>query len=181
NQAIMDFGATVCLPRNPLCPSCMQRAACEAQRNGWTTQLPVKEKSVSKKQRWLYYFLVETSDGKVYIRQRTTKDIWEGLFELVLYETDRPAQFDEADIAASDVVRQLFGKQVLTVRHISRVYRQELSHQTIQGRFLTVRLGKVISEMKGYQLVSRKQLAEYPFPKFINGWLRDPAPAQTLF
>src|SRR5579872_3703919 len=75
NQAIMDFGATICLPRNPLCLSCMQRTACQAQQNGWTTQLPVKEKSVSKKQRWLYYFLVETPDGKAYIRQRTAKDI----------------------------------------------------------------------------------------------------------
>jgi A/G-specific adenine glycosylase len=181
NQAIMDFGATVCLPRNPLCPFCMQRSACRAQQNGWTAQLPVKEKSVSKKQRWLYYFLVETPDGKVYIRQRMAKDIWEGLFEFVLYETDGPLQFDEIDIAASEPVRQLFGRQVLTVRHISRVYRQELSHQTIQGRFLTIRLGKTIRGLKGYQPVSRKQLAEYPFPKFINAWLRDPTPAQTLF
>jgi len=181
NQAIMDFGATVCLPRNPLCTSCMQRSACLAQKNDWTTQLPVKEKSVSKKQRWLYYFLVEAPGEKVYLRQRTARDIWEGLFEFVLYETDRPLRFDETDISASGPVRQLFGAQALTVRDISRVYRQELSHQTIRGRFITVRTPKAIPGLEGYQLVSRKLLAEYPFPKFINAWLRDPPPAQTLF
>src|SRR5579859_4925347 len=30
NQAIMDFGATICLPRNPLCADCVQQAGCQA-------------------------------------------------------------------------------------------------------------------------------------------------------
>src|SRR6201995_4110576 len=85
NQAIMDFGATVCLPRNPLCVDCVQRDGCQAMQKGLTTQLPVKEKSIRKKQRWFYYFIVETADDKIYIRQRTGKDIWEGLYEFVLY------------------------------------------------------------------------------------------------
>ena len=42
NQAIMDFGATVCLPRNPLCTDCIQRDDCQARINELTTQLPVK-------------------------------------------------------------------------------------------------------------------------------------------
>ena len=181
NQAIMDFGATVCMPRNPLCGDCVQRDGCQALQKGLVSQLPVKEKSGRKRQRWFYYFIVETPGDRVYIRQRTGKDIWEGLFEFVLHETDGPVYFDHGEPAGSDLVSQLFGGQSLTVRYISRVYRQELSHQTIQGQFITVRLKEEMRRLSGYALVDRERLADYPFPKFINGWLQDPTPAQSLF
>ena len=87
NQAIMDFGATVCTPRNPQCASCLQQPGCVAWQKGMTEQLPVKEKIIRKKQRYLYYFVVETPKEEVYIRQRRGKDIWEGLYEFILYET----------------------------------------------------------------------------------------------
>ena len=44
NQAIMELGATVCLPRNPLCLLCPLADRCQAQRQGIVTQLPVKLK-----------------------------------------------------------------------------------------------------------------------------------------
>jgi A/G-specific adenine glycosylase len=181
NQAIMDFGATICLPRNPLCADCTQQPDCQAWQNGWTSQLPVKEKSIRKKQRWLYYFIVELPGDKVYIRQRTAKDIWKGLFEFVLWETDEPVYFNNDSLPPTGSLQQLFGGQPLTVRYISRVYRQELTHQTIQGQFLTVRLKKALPSLKDYLLVDRQQLPEYAFPKFINAWLLDPTPAQSLF
>jgi A/G-specific adenine glycosylase len=42
NQAIMELGATVCVPRNPLCPVCPLAARCQALREGTAAQLPVK-------------------------------------------------------------------------------------------------------------------------------------------
>ena len=32
-----------------------------------------------------------------------------------------------------------------------------------------------------YMLIDKEKLNEYPFPKFINAWLLDPTPAQSLF
>jgi A/G-specific adenine glycosylase len=181
NQAIMDFGATVCLPRNPLCSSCVLNKDCSALNNNWISQLPVKEKSIRKKQRWFYYFIVETPDDKVYIRQRTAKDIWAGLYEFIPWETDEPQFLNPSDVRHSDFTSRVLGDLPLTVRHISRIYRQELSHQTIQGQFITVSITGALPEPRDYLLVGKKQLAEYPFPKFINAWLSDPTPAQTLF
>ena len=180
NQAIMDFGATVCTPRNPLCTSCVQQKDCQAWQNGWTGRLPVKEKSIRKKQRCLYYFIVETPGDQVYIRQRTGKDIWEGLYEFVLFETNDPVW--PADLLRSDFALQLFDRQSFTVPYISSVYRQELSHQSLQGQFITIRLKKPLPALKkDYLLVPKSQLGEYAFPKFINAWLQDPTPAQSLF
>jgi A/G-specific adenine glycosylase len=179
NQAIMDFGAVVCRPQNPLCEGCPQQPDCQAWKLGLVSSLPVKEKSVKKKKRWLTYFLVETPDEKIYIRQRKGKDIWEDLYELMLWETDEPVYPEE--ILRSDFVREFFGGHKLTVRHISKLHRQELSHQTIQGYFVSVLLDRPLAGGQGYLLVDKGRSVEFAFPRFINGWLRDPTPVQSLF
>jgi len=84
-------------------------------------------------------------------------------------------------VLRSDFARQLFGKQSPVLKYISRVYRQELSHQTIRGQFVTIRLEKPLAASKGYLAVSKQNLSEYAFPKFINAWLLDPTPVQNLF
>jgi A/G-specific adenine glycosylase len=42
NQALMELGATVCVPRNPLCLVCPVSPACAARLEGTAAQLPVK-------------------------------------------------------------------------------------------------------------------------------------------
>jgi len=42
NQALMELGATICLPRNPLCPSCPLESHCAARAAGTAALLPVK-------------------------------------------------------------------------------------------------------------------------------------------
>jgi A/G-specific adenine glycosylase len=179
NQSIMDFGATICKPRNPLCPVCVQRKDCQARIHGWTETLPVKGKVKEKRRRLLYYLIVETPEEQVYIRERTGKDIWQGLYEFVLWETNRPVTAE--GFSGSRFVRELFGRRKLTVTHISRLYRQELSHQTIEGCFITIRLEKPPAKLGNYFPVGKKELPKYAFPKFINAWLLDPSPVPSLF
>jgi A/G-specific adenine glycosylase len=157
----------------------VQQQDCQAWQKGLTGQLPVKEKSITRKQRCLYYFIVETPDDKVYIRQRNNKDIWAGLYEFILFETPKPVW--PSAILESEFARQLFEGQALTARYISRTYQQELTHQSLQGQFITVRLDRPLSGLGDYLLVPKNRLKEYAFPKFINAWLQDPTPAQSLF
>jgi len=42
NQALMELGATVCLPRNPNCQACPVATMCAARRDGLADRLPVK-------------------------------------------------------------------------------------------------------------------------------------------
>ena len=42
NQALMELGATVCLPRNPQCLVCPLAPCCRARQEGTAAQLPVK-------------------------------------------------------------------------------------------------------------------------------------------
>ena len=123
--------------------------------------------------------MVETPDKNIYIRQRKGRDIWGDLYEFILWETDEPLYPDE--IMRSDFARGLFGGRKLTVKHISKLHRQELSHQTIQGYFISVLLDSPLAEGEGYFPVDKRRLGEYAFPRFINGWLQDPTPVQSLF
>ncbi len=179
NQAIMDLGAVVCKPRTPRCPVCPLHKDCQAYTHNWTTLLPVKEKSKEKKQRWFYYFILENAEGKLLIRQRKGKDIWEGLYEFVLWETELP--LPERQLLGPALPDELFEGRSLTVRHISKIYKQELSHQTIQGQFIIARLDGPRTGIKGYRAVTKEKMADYAFPGFINAWLRDPTPVRSLF
>lgn len=177
NQAIMDFGAVICKPQLPLCATCIQNQDCEAFKHELVKQLPVKEKTLVKSTRWLYYFII-VSDGKVYIRQRTGRDIWENLHEFVLYEAKGPV-----DTAFHELpfLTDLFKGIHFSVAHISKIFRQQLTHQTIHGQFITINADQPLPTGSGYFPVSKSQLADYPFPKFINMFLEETTSPARLF
>jgi A/G-specific adenine glycosylase len=69
NQALMEVGATVCLPRNPLCPFCPVAACCRGREDGVAAQLPVKlRKTVPVKIDGV--LLVVRQRGRILLRQR---------------------------------------------------------------------------------------------------------------
>jgi A/G-specific adenine glycosylase len=169
NQAIMDFGAVVCKPKNPCCHACILSVGCQAFKHNWVTILPNKGKRPPKERRWFYYLVIQTLEKNYYIRQRKGKDIWQNLYEFVLWESDQPIGMD--DFAMSDFMKDVFGKHPFTIRNISKIYKQQLTHQTIQGRFLHIEIKKPLSRLKEYKLIKPGKIREYPFPKFINEYL----------
>lgn len=69
NQAMMELGATVCLPKNPQCLLCPVARHCIAARDGIAAELPVKivEKRSVKQQRTVYWI---ERDGAILVWQR---------------------------------------------------------------------------------------------------------------
>jgi A/G-specific adenine glycosylase len=177
NQAIMDFGAVVCKPQNPLCHDCVQKKECEAFKQNRIDQLPVKQKSIIRKERWFYYFIIECN-GKWYIRQRTGRDIWENLFEFVLFES--PAAVENIT-GKLPFLKKLVNGQTAHIESISRMYRQQLTHQTIHGRFVKVTVTEPLPALDDFLLVNKKQVAKYAFPRLITAFLGEPAPPAQLF
>ncbi|UEG51330.1 A/G-specific adenine glycosylase [Ferruginibacter lapsinanis] len=168
NQALMDFGATVCKPQQPLCGECVLRSACEAYLKGTVNLLPIKEKSIIKKERWLYYFIIEHK-GKVFVRKRPANDIWENLYEFVLLENN--SALSEEELQSSTYLKKKIG-EAFKIIQISKEHRQLLTHQTIKGRFIHVELGKPLP-LEGYYTVSKAEIKKLPFPKFITLYLKD--------
>ncbi len=169
NQVIMDFGSTICKPKLPLCSVCPLNQKCLAYLKGLVTTLPIKNKFITRRTRWMYYLLIECNN-QLYVRKRVTKDIWQNLNEFVLIETDTPVSI--AVLQASKRFKEIFKKTEFTITSISKIYKQQLSHQTITGQFLTIRVNSCIS-IDNYRLIPISQLELLPFPKFITAYLKD--------
>jgi A/G-specific adenine glycosylase len=84
-QAIMDLGATVCVPRTPLCESCPLRELCQAFKQGCATLLPVARKQGKLPVRRQVALLVKGSGGYL-LRQRPTEGFLGGLWEFPVVE-----------------------------------------------------------------------------------------------
>jgi A/G-specific adenine glycosylase len=164
NQAIMDFGATVCKPRNPACGICIFKGDCYAQLNNCVHELPVKQKVLKIRNRWLYYFIIDNGH-EVYIRKRNGNDIWQNLHEFVLLESP-----EEHEASAKTFLGKLLQHQYSIISE-SRVHVQQLTHQKIKGRFIHVKTSGRPNINGDYQLVHKSHLNEYAFPRFINSFL----------
>lgn len=167
NQAIMDFGAVVCKPQQPSCRTCTLAPGCEAFQKGLTGLVPVKSKKLVIKKRYFHFLLLE-QEGKIWIRKRTAKDIWQNLHEFPLVETPAPA--DLAALRETAAFRQLLpeGPKALGA---GVQLKQQLTHQTIHASFIRFRLSPGFTLPKDYMLVPEGQLERYAFPKIITDFL----------
>jgi A/G-specific adenine glycosylase len=178
NQAIMDFGAVICKPQQPLCSSCPQQKDCQAFQHNWIQQLPIKEKQLKKTTRWFYYFVVTIGDS-VLIRKRGAKDIWENLHEFVLYESDEPLTLDKRTLG--HMMKETFVKGRVSVKSISAEFKQQLTHQTINGQFIHIDMAPGQPLPEGYESKKLAAIKKYAFPRFITAYLQQPATPLQLF
>ena len=92
NQAMMDLGATVCLPNGaPKCKICPARTVCEAYKNGLAEVLPVRAKKKSRRVEERTVLLL-FQGGKVALRKRPDSGLLAGLWEY----PNLPESLDEA-------------------------------------------------------------------------------------
>lgn len=169
NQAIMDFGAVICKPKNPLCTECPLKNKCAARLHKKVDMLPVKAGKLLKRNRWFYYLLVE-HNGKFYVRKRESKDIWQNLFEFILLESEKA--LNDHQLKNAGLFKTITQKNKPIVVNVSKLYKQQLTHQTIHGRFIHLHIKNNLT-LKDYKAVTYKGLAKLPFPKFITGYLAE--------
>lgn len=174
NQAIMDFGATICKP-SPECDKCVFQKYCYALQHDMIDILPVKEKKIRIRKRWFYYLLLEHK-GKLAIRQRMEKDIWQQLFEFPLIESN--TEMPSKEVLKKAMTNKWFAKDEYELQSLSPVMKQQLSHQLIAGQFLSLKLKKKPSG--DWIWVDKKELKEYAFPRFINQFFEEKS-ANVLF
>lgn len=82
NQAMMELGATVCLPRAPLCSACPVAQFCRARETGRQSELPIKSNRVVARRIALTVAVV-VRNGSVLLRRRAaTASLMAGFWEL---------------------------------------------------------------------------------------------------
>ncbi|MFO6420821.1 A/G-specific adenine glycosylase [Hylemonella sp. W303a] len=99
-QAVMDMGATVCLPRKPSCLMCPVADLCVACGEGRPEAYPVKTRKLKRTAQSLWLLWAQTRDGAVWLRQRPAsggaddalKSVWAGLHCLELFDSFESVQ-----------------------------------------------------------------------------------------
>ena len=102
NQALMEFGATVCRPRNPGCESCSLSEHCAAFGLGRQHELPLRPKRMTRTKRQAFAWrIVRPADGAILIARRREEGLLGGLWEYPLVVVDRarePSSIDDHDV-----------------------------------------------------------------------------------
>ena len=93
-QALMDLGATVCLPRKAQCEACPVNSGCQARARGEPLAYPVKTRKLKRSSATLWLLWAVNAKGQVWLQKRPDKGIWAGLFSLPVFES-------EADLLAA--------------------------------------------------------------------------------
>jgi A/G-specific adenine glycosylase len=73
NQALMELGATVCLPRQPRCLLCPWQNLCQARRSGLESELPVKARRRQTERLALRLALI-VDRGRLLLRRRPEEE-----------------------------------------------------------------------------------------------------------
>jgi len=139
NQAIMEFGALQCVPKNPNCSVCVMNDSCLALQKGIVSQRPVKLKKNKVVTRHFNYMVYCDVQGNTLLKQRQGKGIWQNLYEFPLIETQ-----SEADLGmVSDAVEN----QTLSISRINLTpIVHKLSHQHLQITFWKVDVDGILPD-----------------------------------
>jgi A/G-specific adenine glycosylase len=167
NQAMMDFGATICKP-SPECPTCFFNTRCSAFLQDKQLLLPVKLKRVSFEERWFTYVVLRHKN-RYAIRQRVTKDIWQNLFEFLLVETNKAVPLNKKLL----MLYKNFGIDADNAKIKETTnFKQRLSHQLIHFQFVEVTAAQIPKLPENVIWVEASQLKNYAFPKTIHQYIQ---------
>ncbi len=87
-QALMDLGATVCLPRKAQCEICPVRHLCQAHTQGEPLAYPVKTRKLKRVAITLWLLWAVNAQNQVWLQKRPNKGIWAGLFSVPVFDSE---------------------------------------------------------------------------------------------
>jgi A/G-specific adenine glycosylase len=168
NQAMMEFGALHCLPQNPKCGDCIFSKTCVAKQRDLQKLLPIKSKKAIVKRRYFYYFVVRYKHN-ILMKKREGRDIWQGLYDFFLIESNRN-QKPENILSGSESVRSFLPTS------ISRPIKHVLSHQHLITRFIDIELNSkaeflTLAKRLKAEAHSLDEIKKLPKPILIDRYL----------
>jgi len=167
NQAIMEFGALQCVPKNPNCTECVFNNSCAALQKKKVNQLPIKLKKTKVRNRYFNYIVAEDNLGNTVVQKRTSKGIWHNLYEFPLIETDKVEDFKTV---AQQINQRFFqeNKMESLMEYNQESIVHKLSHQHLHIKFWKASLKGTVKN--GIDLETAKK---FPFPIVIHNFIEE--------
>lgn len=170
NQAVMEFGALHCTPKNPDCPNCPFVSNCFAAKNDLQESLPLKLKGKGARKRYFNYFVFKKGNSLM-MKQRKHKDIWNGLYDFYLVETTRAVKALNL-LKEDEHLKKIKTSPEDVVAH--KQYKHVLTHQIIISTFTIVEEPNgILKKNKEYKYYTRKAIADLPKPVLISRFLSE--------
>lgn len=175
NQAIMDFGAVVCKPKQALCTECPLQPHCSAYQHNTQSSLPYKRPKDLSKTIYLL-FLVPICGDSLALHLPSENPLWKHLrlFPSVPMHS-LEALYDQTILSEKlNTLCSLSATDIQTAlsQRLSSVFQQVLTHRNVFARFLVLELDTPTQlTMQGVTWIDRHQLHTHTFPVLVRNYL----------
>lgn len=162
NQALMELGARICVPRKPRCSDCPLRGDCRSLATGRTAELPVTVPRSPTPHYNIAVAVIEDEQGRILIQQRPADAMLGGLWE---FPGGKQVPQETLEETAIRETREETGlhiavdERIATVNHAYSHFRITLTafHAHVTGGTLDSRWSA--------RWTPRCELRNHPFPK----------------
>lgn len=158
-QALMDLGAGICTPKNPLCALCPLNDGCAGYRAGIAADLPRRIKKAEKPRKSGYVYWITDATGSVLLHKRPEKGMLGGMYGLPTSEWVAKENFSSENHlpflkASTGTMHQAAGVQV---RHSFTHFDLELYLCRVPGM-------ERVSVQPGYSWRRLEDIRKIPLP-----------------
>ncbi len=162
NQALMELGARICLPKNPACAECPVRMFCEARERGIQDRIPAKRPAPKVPHCHVVAAAIR-KNGRYLLGKRPPGGMLGGLWEFPGGKVEPGETHEEALVRE---IREELGIEIRVLGHAASVD-HAYSHLTVTLHlYLCEHIGGRPRTLyhSALKWVSRKQFGRYSFP-----------------
>jgi A/G-specific adenine glycosylase len=167
NQAIMEFGARQCKPKNPDCSVCPLSDSCVSLQKNLVNTLPVKLKKTKVTTKYFNFLVCLDKDYRILFEKRIAKGIWQNLYQFPLIESEKSLGANDFHLLnIENSFSQPTEFDYALYNEVDKIHK--LSHQHLHTKFWIIEVEQPLE--KG---ISINDLTKYPAPVLISEFIKD--------
>nr|WP_321221741.1 A/G-specific adenine glycosylase [uncultured Psychroserpens sp.] len=165
NEAIMEFGAIQCKPKNPDCALCPLNNSCVALQRDKVDNLPVKIKKTKVSNKYFNFLVIISQDKQTVFEKRVSKGIWQNLYQFPLIESTKSLESHEFDqLNLDDTILKDTSIEYSLYNEVDIIHK--LSHQHLYTKFWIIEVKKIESSS-----IPVSEVKNYPTPILISNFI----------
>ena len=168
-QALMDLGATICIPKAPRCGLCPVAKQCRGRIEGIAAELPRKDKPVTRPRKYGSVYWIEDTKGKILLHRRPGKGLLGGMVALPTSDWTKNNKTAHPDFILPRTVRDM-RRDPMNIQHT-------FTHFDLQLTLKTAKIRSKTPPGEGFFWAARNTLEEEGFPtvfrKALNVFLHE--------
>jgi len=173
NQAMMELGALVCVPKRPKCGDCPVAPHCHAYRINQTHFYPVLSPKKAPTELSLWYLVWFNRNG-VFLRQRGNRSIWRQMWEFQAIGEHEYRFLQQSRNGAKQPSSEIMTVAVRgrPVPALERILEHRLTHRLLRISLLPMDCGVGFTD-KFLTFVTWKDIKDYPLPVVFSKYLKE--------